>query len=89
MSTERTKQAIDFWKSREARERRFDLISDLALKAGLISEISQVPRIHFELMEYREYMITIQGLAKIRELRFLSEEQALGEKNKSENKNTT
>jgi hypothetical protein len=66
--SEQTKIAIDDWISDINKDVRYKLLKALAEEADLEIEFQQVPKIHFELMDYDKYMIHVYALAKIRSL---------------------
>ena len=69
MSTEQTKKHIDNWTSEQMRQKRYEALAKLANDAGLEQEFAYLPGLHVKNMDYVSWMITVQGLAKIRELK--------------------
>ena len=72
-NTQHTLADMDMWRSDEAKRKRLDELRKLAGDAGLIVPFDMVPDRHKQNMDYDKFLITIQGLAKIRELRRIAE----------------
>ncbi len=75
MGVEKTQADLATWRSEEKTAERLRLINELAKAAGLYNEVAQVPPMHLGFMDYDKYMITIQGLAKIRDLHAIAQKQ--------------
>ena len=75
--TERTKEAIDTWDSPPMRQMRVEELRYLADKAGLKVALGVVPNIHLETMNYDKYMMTVEVLAKIVQLKRIADYQEM------------
>jgi len=73
MSTEQTKKDIDNWTNEQMRQKRYEALASLAKDAGLEYEFAYLPGLHVKNMDYVSWMITVQGLAKIREMRRMAD----------------
>lgn len=72
-STAETKRASDNWTSDIAKDYRLDLLRQLAQDAGILKEFNMLPEVHIKVMDYREYAITLQGLAKIKYIKQIAD----------------
>jgi hypothetical protein len=61
------------WQNAEAKDKRLKLLQNLAIEAGLNTEFYMIPQAIIDEFDYKEYLITVQGLAKIRELRRIAD----------------
>ena len=60
---------MDIWRSDKSKMERLEILRDLAKDAGLIVPFDMVPMRHIQNMDYDKFLITIQGLAKIKAIR--------------------
>lgn len=72
-NTEQTKKDIDEWTDDGYREERYHLLLELAKDADIFPYFSKVPKLHIKNMDYDKFLITVQGMAKIRELRRIAD----------------
>jgi hypothetical protein len=72
-TTEQTKAAIDAWTKDENKQNRYDILYELYCEARLENAFSEVPKIHFDLMDYDKFLINAIALGKIRELRRIAD----------------
>ncbi len=65
--------ALNVWHDAGAQDLRYQMLLDLAESAGIQTFFETVPPIHFKIMSYDQFMIVVQGMAKIREMRRIAD----------------
>lgn len=76
MSTEIMNEAIEQWNEETNRRSRVTYLWDIAKQAGIFDEFAEIHPIRIKNMDYKEYMITLQGLAKIKEMKRIADGNA-------------
>jgi hypothetical protein len=68
VNTDKLVEARTFWYTPDQQNKRYEYLKQLASEGDILDEFLAIPEIFIKGTEAREYLINVQGFAKIREL---------------------